>query len=118
MYYREALELQCFLDFADDDGWPLSLTHTSMLFCSKSLLFMWNYLLILAFNVPLAAIFGGYRAIDTTHRNYKTLKDRAQALADMKFTYVVSCQVYGAQKMSSDPRERGHYLNILSLMLE
>ncbi|XP_042060126.1 callose synthase 7-like [Salvia splendens] len=83
MYYREALELQCFLDFADDD-----------------------------------AIFGGYRAIDTTHHNYKTLKDRAQALADMKFTYVVSCQVYGAQKMSSDPRERGHYLNILSLMLE
>lgn len=28
MYYRETLELQCFLDFADDNGWlrPLHLS--------------------------------------------------------------------------------------------
>ncbi|GFQ05882.1 callose synthase 7 [Phtheirospermum japonicum] len=82
MYYRETLELQCFLDFADDN-----------------------------------AIFGGYRAIDTNHRDYKTLKERAQALADLKFTYVVSCQVYGAQKKSSDAQDRSCYVNILNLML-
>lgn len=69
-------------------------------------------------NVSLAAIFGGYRAIEKSHRNYRTLKERAQALADMKFTYVVSCQLYGAQKISSDVREHGHYRNILNLMLE
>lgn len=68
-------------------------------------------------HVLFAAIFGGYRAIDTSHHDYITLKERAQALADLKFTYVVSCQLYGAQKMSGDPRERGHYQNILSLML-
>ncbi|CAA0816289.1 Callose synthase 7 [Striga hermonthica] len=82
MYYRETLELQCFLDFADDN-----------------------------------AIFGGYRAIDINHRDYRTLKERAQALADLKFTYVVSCQVYGAQKKSSDPQDRSCYVNILNLML-
>ncbi|KAL7129205.1 hypothetical protein ABFS83_13G048900 [Erythranthe nasuta] len=83
MYYRETLELQCFLDFADDN-----------------------------------AIFGGYRAIDINHRDYRILKEKAQALADMKFTYVVSCQVYGAQKKSSDAQDRSCYVNILNLMLK
>ncbi|KAH6822887.1 glucan synthase-like 7 [Perilla frutescens var. hirtella] len=82
MYYRETLELQCFLDFADDN-----------------------------------AIFGGYRAIDVKHRDYRILKERAQALADLKFTYVVSCQVYGNQKKSSDAHDRSCYVNILNLML-
>ncbi|KAK4487157.1 hypothetical protein RD792_006474 [Penstemon davidsonii] len=82
MYYREALELQCFLDFADDN-----------------------------------AIFGGYRAIDINHRDYRVLKERAQALADLKFTYVVSCQVYGAQKKSSKEEDRNCYVDILNLML-
>ncbi|WOG91817.1 hypothetical protein DCAR_0311072 [Daucus carota subsp. sativus] len=80
MYYREALELQCFLDFAGDN-----------------------------------AIFGGYRTIDMTE--HKNLKEHAQALADLKFTYVVSCQVYGAQKKSSDSRDHSCYSNILNLML-
>ncbi|EPS72207.1 hypothetical protein M569_02539, partial [Genlisea aurea] len=80
MYYREALELQCFLDFADN------------------------------------AISGGYRTIDTNHRDYRSLKERARALADLKFTYVVSCQVYGAQKKSNDQQEHSIYTNILNLM--
>ncbi|KAL8126863.1 hypothetical protein AgCh_013964, partial [Apium graveolens] len=80
MYYKEALELQCFLDFAGDN-----------------------------------AIFGGYRTIDMNE--HKNLKEHAQALADLKFTYVVSCQVYGAQKMSSDGRDHSCYSNILNLML-
>ncbi|XP_073280004.1 callose synthase 7-like isoform X2 [Primulina huaijiensis] len=82
MYYREALELQCFLDFADDK-----------------------------------AIFGGYRAIDKNQSDYRILKEQAQALADLKFTYVVSCQVYGMQKKSRDIRDQRCYANILNLML-
>lgn len=81
IYYKEALELQCFLDFAGDD-----------------------------------AIFGGYQTIDMKE-DHKNLKEHAQALADLKFTYVVSCQVYGAQKKSSDARDQSCYANILNLML-
>lgn len=29
MYYRETLELQCFLDFADDNGWWIPLLFTT-----------------------------------------------------------------------------------------
>ncbi|KAM0047910.1 putative 1,3-beta-glucan synthase [Helianthus debilis subsp. tardiflorus] len=77
MYYKEALELQCFLDSAHDNE-----------------------------------IFTGYRTVGKTH------KECAQALADLKFTYVVSCQMYGAQKKSSDHRDQSCYANILNLMLK
>ncbi|KAG8045068.1 hypothetical protein GUJ93_ZPchr0008g13161 [Zizania palustris] len=43
--------------------------------------------------------------------------EMAHAMADIKFTYVVSCQVYGMQKTSKDKRERASYVNILNLML-
>ncbi|OMO95895.1 Glycoside hydrolase, family 17 [Corchorus capsularis] len=38
---------------------------------------------------------------------------RKQVLPDLKFTYVVSCQIYGALKSSNDPRQK----DILNLML-
>lgn len=63
-----------------------------------------------------AAIFGGYQTIDM-NEDHKNLMDRAQALADLKFTYVVSCQVYGAQKKSSDAEDQNSAANILNLML-
>ncbi|XP_017252073.1 callose synthase 7 isoform X1 [Daucus carota subsp. sativus] len=81
MYYKDALRLQCFLDYAEDD-----------------------------------AIFGGYQTMDM-NKDHKNLMDRAQALADLKFTYVVSCQVYGAQKKSSDLEDQNSAANILNLML-
>lgn len=74
MYYRQALELQCFLEFAGD-----------------------------------RAIFGGYWAIDLNDEEQRALNDRSHGLADLKFTYVVSCQVYGAQKKSDDARDRSCY---------
>ncbi|KAM7497719.1 hypothetical protein LguiA_022133 [Lonicera macranthoides] len=74
MYYKEALELQCYLDFAEEE-----------------------------------AMTDGYWTIDMN----KPLRDRAQALADLKFTYVVSCQIYGAQKKAG----LSNYSNILNLML-
>ncbi|KAF5754287.1 putative 1,3-beta-glucan synthase [Helianthus annuus] len=79
MYYKAALELQCFLDSATD-----------------------------------AEIFTGFRTLNKPHTE---LKDRESAMADLKFTYVVSCQVYGAQKKSSEDRDQKCYQNILNLML-
>lgn len=38
------------------------------------------------------------------------------AYAAMKFTYVVTCQIYGAQKHSNDPAEAAHAKDILELM--
>lgn len=64
-----------------------------------------------------AEIYAGYRTADIHNSSQRSLKMRSQALADLKFTYVVSCQVYGAQKKSSDLRERSCYINILNLML-
>ncbi|KAK9052604.1 hypothetical protein SSX86_029234 [Deinandra increscens subsp. villosa] len=81
MYYKAALELQCFLDYAKDED-----------------------------------IFTGFRTFNMDkHRT--ELKDRESAMADLKFTYVVSCQMYGAQKKSSDKRDQSCYNNILNLML-
>ncbi|KAI8526612.1 hypothetical protein RHMOL_Rhmol12G0009500 [Rhododendron molle] len=80
MYYRQALELQSFLDYAGD-----------------------------------SAILSRYRTIDENSL-HKDVREYARALADLKFTYVVSCQKYGAQKESSDPKDRSCYLNILNLM--
>ncbi|XP_052309124.1 callose synthase 7 isoform X2 [Populus trichocarpa] len=81
MYYRQALELQCLLEFAGDD-----------------------------------ALLNGFRTLEP-ETDQKAYFDQAQALADLKFTYVVSCQVYGAQKKSTEQRDRSCYSNILNLML-
>lgn len=80
MYYREALELQCYLETAEDEE-------------------------------ILPGIWSGIR--DEKHE----LRARSEALADLKFTYVVSCQVYGAMKKSTDPKDQSSYKNILNLML-
>lgn len=63
-------------------------------------------------------IFAGYRTWESTEEDHRAYSDRAEALANLKFTYVVSCQVYGAQKKSTDSRDRSCYTNILNLMLK
>ncbi|KAK4487202.1 hypothetical protein RD792_006522 [Penstemon davidsonii] len=55
-------------------------------------------------------ILQGYDAID---RENDTLSAQLDALADMKFTHVVSCQIYGSQKSSGDPQAQ----DILELMI-
>ncbi|TVU33971.1 hypothetical protein EJB05_15790, partial [Eragrostis curvula] len=70
MYYRRALEQQCYEDLRNDQ-----------------------------------ANMGGEESA------------RSKAIADIKFTYVVSCQLYGVHKASKDFREKGLYENILNLML-
>ncbi|KAJ8573525.1 hypothetical protein K7X08_010036 [Anisodus acutangulus] len=58
----------------------------------------------------------GYKAAesntDEQPKNERSLMSQCQAVADMKFTYVVSCQQYGVQKRSADHRAQ----DILGLM--
>lgn len=54
-------------------------------------------------------ILQSYDAID---KENDTLSVQLDALADMKFTHVVSCQIYGSQKSSGDPQAQ----DILDLM--
>ncbi|GLT26329.1 hypothetical protein SLA2020_014070 [Shorea laevis] len=63
------------------------------------------------------AIFGGYRTWEPSEHEHRAFMDRAEALASLKFTYVVSCQVYGTQKKSADARDQSCYTNILKLMI-
>lgn len=109
MYYRDALQLQFFLEFAGDN----SMFFNSILLLSRDSESKLSINLICL--IYLAA--GGYRNMDLIEKEKKAFFDRAQALVDLKFTYVVSCQVYGAQKKSDDPRDRSCYSNILNLML-
>jgi hypothetical protein len=48
----------------------------------------------------------GYKAVKPTSEDHskvgRSLLAQCQAVADMKFTYVVSCQQYGIQKRSGD----------------
>ncbi|XP_075498077.1 putative callose synthase 8 isoform X2 [Primulina tabacum] len=54
-------------------------------------------------------IIQSYDAIDKAN---DTLSAQLDALTDMKFTHVVSCQIYGSQKSSGDPQAQ----DILDLM--
>ncbi|KAF8031616.1 hypothetical protein BT93_D0741 [Corymbia citriodora subsp. variegata] len=50
---------------------------------------------------------------DASARENPALSAQLEALADLKFTYVVSCQMYGLQKSSGDP----HAKDVLDLMI-
>lgn len=51
-------------------------------------------------------------------KHQKAFLESAKAQAELKFTYVFSCQVYGNQKKSGDIHNRSCYTNILQLMLK
>ncbi|KAK4773562.1 hypothetical protein SAY87_028581 [Trapa incisa] len=61
-------------------------------------------------------LMGGYKAVESNAENHsegdRSLWAQCQAVADMKFTYVVSCQLYGIHKRSGDARAQ----DILRLM--
>jgi callose synthase len=54
-------------------------------------------------------ILDGY---DNAEKGNPTLSAKLDALADMKFTYVISCQSFGSQKASGNP----HAKDIIDLM--
>ncbi|KAF8408909.1 hypothetical protein HHK36_004979 [Tetracentron sinense] len=61
-------------------------------------------------------ILEGYKTIEMGHdrnNNPRSLSAQLDALADMKFTYIISCQMFGSQKASRDP----HVQDILDLMI-
>lgn len=62
-------------------------------------------------------ILEGYKAlVDPAEENKKSqrsLSSQLEAIADMKFTYVATCQIYGNQKQSGDRRAT----DILNLMV-
>jgi len=55
-------------------------------------------------------ILEGY---ETAERGNRALFARLEALADMKYTYVISCQSFASQKASNDPR----YQDMIDLMI-
>ncbi|KAK9283428.1 hypothetical protein L1049_011670 [Liquidambar formosana] len=58
-------------------------------------------------------LMNGYKAAESnTEEHSSSLWAQGQAVADMKFTYVVSCQQYGIHKRSGHPRAK----DILKLM--
>ncbi|CAH9107488.1 unnamed protein product [Cuscuta europaea] len=69
-------------------------------------------------NVDDKDIFGGYRRTMDINNPESRLNEVEKAWADLKFTYIVSCQLYGSQKRSKDAKEHNLYANILNLMLE
>ncbi|KAK7333633.1 hypothetical protein VNO80_30409 [Phaseolus coccineus] len=81
----------------------------------RGMMYYWHALILQCFIES-----AGDNALSEGHRtmySYDTkLHEDAQAMADLKFTYVVSCQVYGSQKKSKNPRDRSCYNNILNLM--
>ncbi|CAN6459739.1 unnamed protein product [Victoria cruziana] len=62
-------------------------------------------------------ILEGYKAVtapaDEESKSQRSLSAQLEAVADMKFTYVATCQIYGNQKQSGDRRAT----DILNLMV-
>ncbi|KAJ0971506.1 hypothetical protein J5N97_019465 [Dioscorea zingiberensis] len=84
MYYRKALEIQGFLDMAENQD-----------------------------------ILGGHASLapEKSYHDQLSFSARSLAVADMKFTYVVSCQVFGMQQKSTDIRDKNSYQSIVNLLL-
>lgn len=65
-----------------------------------------------------AEILKGYKAItlpsEEDKKSQRSLYANLEAMADMKFTYVATCQNYGNQKRSGDRRAT----DILNLMVK
>ncbi|CAK8565388.1 unnamed protein product [Lathyrus sativus] len=84
----------------------------------RGMMYYWQALLLqyLIENSGDYGISEGYRTVEINDRD-KRLLEQAKALADLKFTYVVSCQLYGLQKKSKNTFDRSCFNNILNLMV-
>ncbi|WZZ62199.1 hypothetical protein YC2023_062306 [Brassica napus] len=93
-------------NWASFRGQTLSRTVRGMMYCREALKL--QAFLDMADDED---ILEGY---DDVERSNRPLAAQLDALADMKFTYVVSCQMFGAQKSAGDP----HAQDILDLMIK
>lgn len=85
----------------------------------KGMMYYWRALKLQAFLDIASAeeVLEGYQAHIASSAgeiSQRSLEATLEAVVDMKFTYVVSCQNYGAQKRSGDQ----HAADILSLMVK
>ena len=75
-----------------------------------------HHLIFINVNCIYSDLMKGYKAavldIEENSKSERSLWAQCQALADLKFTYVVSCQQYGIDKRSGHPRAK----DILRLM--
>ncbi|MQL79523.1 hypothetical protein Taro_011954 [Colocasia esculenta] len=106
MYYRHALELQASLDMEDD---PAIFAELRTINPQK------NSSPDQSHQTAISAMDGRVGRLRSESADSESA--RAKALADMKFTYVVSCQAYGMQKKSTDTQDYSCYRNILNLMV-
>ncbi|RDX87110.1 putative callose synthase 6, partial [Mucuna pruriens] len=109
MYYREALTLQFLIESIGDNGY-----FSIYILCSSSNPEIRQKPFISIYIVSLAALSEGFQ---TMHSYDKHMLKDAQVMADLKFTYVVSCLMYGYLKKSKFTRDIICYTNILNLML-
>ena len=107
MYYRKALEIQCLQDTKD-----LGKINVFMFSFFKSM----SIIVCLITRLFFVAKFDRDRSVES-YQELQSGIEMAQAIADIKFTYVVSCQVYGMQKTSKDVKDKSRYQNILDLMI-
>lgn len=92
MYYRKALMLQTYLERMTAGGLHLQfLLH----FCVCNFCY-------LTFGV-MADMEAAVSSKDATDTQGFELSPEARAHADLKFTYVVTCQIYGKQKEENKP---------------
>ncbi|XP_004499983.1 callose synthase 7 [Cicer arietinum] len=84
----------------------------------RGMMYYWQALLLqyLIENAGDNGISEAYWTVGYNEKD-KRLLEQAKALADLKFTYVVSCQLYGSQKKSKNTFDRSCYNNILNLMV-
>lgn len=97
MYYRKALMLQSYLERATAGG--LSFYEFIFFFFGSVLLVFSMILEYLSISDTEAAI----SINGATDTGGFELSPEARAQADLKFTYVVTCQIYGKQKEDQKP---------------
>ncbi|CAN8259363.1 unnamed protein product [Cochlearia groenlandica] len=102
---REGKE-EALRNWASFRGQTLSRTVRGMMYCREALKL--QAFLDMADDED---ILEGYEDVEQSNR---PLAAQLDALADMKFTYVLSCQMFGAQKSAGDP----HAQDILDLMIK
>lgn len=86
------------------------------LWCPLS--YFWRYWFLTRYVVNWSEILEGYKAFtvpsEEDKKSQRSTYAQLEAVADMKFTYVATCQNYGNQKRSGDRRAT----DILNLMVK
>lgn len=96
MYYRRALVLQSYLEKRYLGGILFFSSCFPMIVLNATFCFPCLY-------NSYAGIEDGYSVSDYISTQGYELSPEARAQADIKFTYVVSCQIYGQQKQKGAP---------------